>query len=69
MAWEPFIYQGVIARGGVDANAQWHGTRVKMGDVTDGTSNTLVISEKQLNPLAYRTGDWHDDAGWADGWD
>lgn len=69
MGWEPFTYQGVIARGGVDANAQWHGTRVKMGDVTDGTSNTLVISEKQLNPLAYRTGDWHDDAGWADGWD
>ena len=27
------------------------------------------MSEKQLNPASYYSGDWHDDAGWGDGWD
>ena len=35
----------------------------------DGTSATLVISEKRLNTGRYFIGDWHDDRGWTDGWD
>lgn len=42
---------------------------VTMAGLLDGTSNTLVLTEKRLNPMLYRTGDWHDDCGWADGWD
>ncbi|MBX3420525.1 MAG: DUF1559 domain-containing protein [Pirellulaceae bacterium] len=69
MDWLPNRYRGAIARGGVDVDGQWKGTKVKIGDITDGTTNTLLISEKQLHPQRYDTGDWHDDAGWADGWD
>jgi prepilin-type N-terminal cleavage/methylation domain-containing protein len=39
------------------------------GEVKDGLSNTLLISEKRLNALNYKSGDWHDDRGWTDGWD
>jgi hypothetical protein len=28
-----------------------------------------VLGEKFLLPQNYRNGDWHDDAGWSDGWD
>jgi uncharacterized protein DUF1559 len=41
---------------------------VTMTTVPDGTSNTLLVAEKQLNPQAY-SGDWHDDQGWIDSWD
>jgi hypothetical protein len=37
--------------------------------ITDGTTNTFMISEKRLHPSNYLTGDWHDDRGWSDGWD
>jgi prepilin-type N-terminal cleavage/methylation domain-containing protein/prepilin-type processing-associated H-X9-DG protein len=37
--------------------------------VIDGTSNTMVFGEKRLNTTLYRSGDWHDDCGWTDGWD
>jgi prepilin-type N-terminal cleavage/methylation domain-containing protein/prepilin-type processing-associated H-X9-DG protein len=37
--------------------------------ITDGTSNTMVFGEKRLNKTLYRSGDWHDDCGWTDGWD
>jgi prepilin-type N-terminal cleavage/methylation domain-containing protein/prepilin-type processing-associated H-X9-DG protein len=37
--------------------------------ITDGTSNTFVFGEKRLNKTLYRSGDWHDDCGWTDGWD
>jgi prepilin-type N-terminal cleavage/methylation domain-containing protein len=69
MAWENAPYRGVIVRGGADANGNWRGGKCKMGNIIDGTSNTMVVGEKQLNPTRYRSGDWHDDAGWADGWD
>jgi len=39
------------------------------GSVTDGLSNTMLISEKRLKPQNYNSGDWHDDRGWTDGWD
>jgi prepilin-type processing-associated H-X9-DG protein len=38
-------------------------------DILDGSSNTIMIGEKLLNPDNYSSGDWHDDRGWTDGWD
>jgi len=68
--WMPYTYHGVIVRGGPrTSDGKWYGGKVTMTSISDGTSSTLVISEKQLNPGAYFTGDWHDDAGWGDGWD
>jgi prepilin-type processing-associated H-X9-DG protein len=57
-------YRGIIAR-----KLTTQGPRVTMTSITDGTTNTLLIAEKQLNPNNYVFGDWHDDCGWADGWD
>jgi len=70
MGWTNSTYRGVIARGGYQVGtSNWIGTQSNLASVTDGLSNTMVVSEKQLNPQAYFSGDWHDDAGWADGWD
>ena len=56
-------YRGVIARKGTA------GGRSTIVSITDGTSNTMILGEKQLDPAKYYTGDWHDDCGWGDGWD
>lgn len=47
------------------------GTRIatRFGHVKDGLSNTLMISEKRLQPKWYGIGDWNDDNGWIAGWD
>ncbi|HMP07147.1 MAG TPA: DUF1559 domain-containing protein [Lacipirellulaceae bacterium] len=45
---------------------------VKIAQITDGTSNTLVVSEKYIHaqgPYGYTGGDASDDRGWLDGWD
>lgn len=42
---------------------------VKISQITDGTSKTLVIGEKYIFPSLYQTGSSSDDAGWTDGWD
>jgi prepilin-type N-terminal cleavage/methylation domain-containing protein len=44
---------------------------IKMKQITDGTSNTMVISEKFNRPDLYdgSTFAWSDDRGWSDGWD
>jgi prepilin-type N-terminal cleavage/methylation domain-containing protein/prepilin-type processing-associated H-X9-DG protein len=42
-------------------------TRIRQ--VTDGLSNTILITEKRLRPSEYDAGAWHDDRGWTDGWD
>jgi prepilin-type N-terminal cleavage/methylation domain-containing protein len=43
----------------------------KMKQISDGTSNTMVISEKFNRPDLYdgSTFAWSDDRGWSDGWD
>jgi prepilin-type N-terminal cleavage/methylation domain-containing protein/prepilin-type processing-associated H-X9-DG protein len=56
-------YHNIIVR------TQTVGAPIKVRHILDGSSNTLMCSEKRLNSLLYRDGDWHDDAGWADGWD
>jgi len=68
--WMSQAYHGVIVRGGIRYGTNtWYGGKVTMPTISDGTSNTMMISEKQLNPNNYLSGDWHDDAGWGDGWD
>ncbi|MCC6491860.1 MAG: DUF1559 domain-containing protein [Pirellulales bacterium] len=42
---------------------------ISPSQVTDGLSNTLVISEKVVRTDLYEGGGVSDDKGWADGWD
>ena len=56
-------YNGVVTR------SRTRGTPGKMAHVKDGTSNTMVVSEKWLHSDKWDAGDWHDDQGWLDGWD
>lgn len=42
---------------------------VKVSQITDGTSKTILIGEKYIYPALYQTGSSSDDAGWTDGWD
>jgi hypothetical protein len=45
-------------------------TPVSFKHITDGSSNTLVVSEKKVAPQYYETGaSPGDDRGWSDGWD
>lgn len=76
------VWRGIIVR------ASWNGSRfvrgvtraAKVSDISDGTSHTLMLSEKRVPVTfesgsifgtgdAYRGGEWHDDRGWTDGWD
>ena len=61
--YRPYAHRGIITR------TFAAGGPVTLVGIVDGTSNTLAITEKQLNPAAYFNGDWHDDRGWSDGWD
>jgi prepilin-type processing-associated H-X9-DG protein len=56
-------YRGAITRRGTP------GSPVPLTNIPDGTSNTLLITEKRLQPSKYNVGDWHDNVGWLDGWD
>ena len=44
---------------------------VSVATIPDGSSNTLLISEKQLNTAYYFPDVYacNDDQGWTDGWD
>jgi prepilin-type N-terminal cleavage/methylation domain-containing protein/prepilin-type processing-associated H-X9-DG protein len=61
-------YNGVVQRttfpgtGGFDR-------KTRMADIEDGTAYTMIAGDKRLYPHLYNSGDWHDDAGWSDGWD
>jgi prepilin-type N-terminal cleavage/methylation domain-containing protein len=67
-------FWGVIVRSGLAVNGT---NRIETGfytpisfqHITDGSSNTMVIGEKRLEPSEYATGTWHDDRGWTGGWD
>ncbi|MDZ7616996.1 MAG: DUF1559 domain-containing protein [Patescibacteria group bacterium] len=69
---QPNIYYGIIVR-----INWWHADKTfkggspptSFGDIRDGTSNTIMLSEKRLRPCEYASGSWHDDRGWTDGWD
>ncbi|MEQ8848267.1 DUF1559 domain-containing protein [Botrimarina sp.] len=77
-------FDGVIVRtpydimhvGGLDPNPSdnvavrdWSLTRV--AQITDGTSKTILLAEKRLEPQHYESSEyiWYDDRGWTDGWD
>jgi len=40
----------------------------KHAQITDGTSNTMMIGEKFVRADWYEGGSWGDDRGWTDGW-
>lgn len=42
---------------------------VRIAQVTDGTSNTLLVGEKYVRSDLYQGGSDSDDRGWSDGWD
>jgi prepilin-type N-terminal cleavage/methylation domain-containing protein len=69
--YPPSTYHGVIIRasalGGIDP--QFSPKFIRMKDVTDGTSRSMVISEKRMNPQRYTTSDMGDDNGYCEGWD
>jgi prepilin-type N-terminal cleavage/methylation domain-containing protein/prepilin-type processing-associated H-X9-DG protein len=62
----------------VPQNAIWFGVIIRkpgktrpihFSGITDGSSNTLVVSEKRVDISLREIGAWHDDRGWTDGWD
>jgi prepilin-type N-terminal cleavage/methylation domain-containing protein len=68
-------YMGVIVRSDYcasctpdKAHVGWY-RRISFSQITDGSSNTMVLGEKRLRPSEYETGAWHDDLGWKEGWD
>jgi prepilin-type N-terminal cleavage/methylation domain-containing protein len=82
-AGRPVQWRGIIQRVDylvdpstrVGSHAGW-GKRISMSKVPDGTSKTMIASEKWVPPFLYdggsegEAGTWAaDDNGWADGWD
>jgi prepilin-type N-terminal cleavage/methylation domain-containing protein/prepilin-type processing-associated H-X9-DG protein len=73
---EPWFWQGVT-HGIVRPGKWYYGVIVRTiaskacrdKDITDGHSNTMMVSEKRVYTNRYKLGDWHDDIGWTDGWD
>jgi prepilin-type N-terminal cleavage/methylation domain-containing protein len=55
-------------------NVGWY-KKIGFRQITDGSSNTMVLGEKRLHPSEYEglkadgTAPWHDDWGWKEGWD
>jgi prepilin-type N-terminal cleavage/methylation domain-containing protein/prepilin-type processing-associated H-X9-DG protein len=73
---EPWYWQGVT-HGTIRPGKWYYGVIVRTiaspacrdKDITDGHSNTMMVSEKRVYTNRYTLGDWHDDIGWTDGWD
>ena len=75
--WPNATYRGIIQRSDwkaykADNPLNCHygfGRTVNIAQVIDGTSKTVWVSEKRLQPADYETGAGWDDRGWTDGWD
>jgi prepilin-type N-terminal cleavage/methylation domain-containing protein len=64
------LWWGAIVRTNWSGSAPVGSTNpIGFQNISDGSSNTLLVSEKRLDINNYRVGDWHDDRGWTDGWD
>ena len=75
------VYDGVIVRsrfyptgrnpfsGKIEGKFQNASGPVKVSQITDGTSKTMMIGEKYVRTDLYEGGCSSDDAGWSDGWD
>jgi len=67
------VYEGVIVRTPWSQVFQKFAKNVtmpvRMAQISDGTSNTMVVGEKFLRPDLYEGGSVSDDKGWTDGWD
>ncbi|MCA9261285.1 MAG: DUF1559 domain-containing protein, partial [Planctomycetales bacterium] len=69
------IYEGVIVRtpyasaSRTPREASGYPTACKPAQITDGLSNTFIISEKLVRADLYDGGGVSDDRGWSDGWD
>jgi prepilin-type N-terminal cleavage/methylation domain-containing protein/prepilin-type processing-associated H-X9-DG protein len=44
-------------------------TIIDLANVTDGTSNVILVGEKRLPPTEYGVGPWNNDTGFMTGWD
>ncbi len=66
--WQPFLPPPAsLPEGG---EHQGFTKNMTFAKITDGTSKTLLVSEKWIYPDRYQTGGGSgDDRGWADGWD
>jgi prepilin-type N-terminal cleavage/methylation domain-containing protein/prepilin-type processing-associated H-X9-DG protein len=58
-----------ITRRPNSADASRKTSSVRIADITDGTSNTLLAGEKCLNMAFINQRQTDDDSGWIDGWD
>ncbi len=72
-SWDQFWYGSIWS---VPTESDYRGIIVRtdtavssMKNLRDGISNILMLTEKQIRPSRYESGDWHDDRGWSDGWD
>jgi prepilin-type processing-associated H-X9-DG protein len=77
-SWDQFWYGG---NPGIPVDAPYRGVIIRnsnltppikhsnLRDVTDGSTNTIMIGEKWVPNTAYGGGHWADDRGFTDGWD
>ena len=68
----PLEYHNVLARVSWDKSTkkfQGGPTRVRVRDIQDGTSRTMMAGEQFMRPDEYISGCWCNDRGWTDGWD
>ena len=66
--WGCIVRSNLFAEGERSVVTDYY-QKITFGKITDGSSNTFLMGEKWLQPSQYDIGAWHDDKGWADGWD
>ena len=68
--WNNFTSAGNSLDGPLVPSSNTSGKMIKIANIKDGTSSSLLIGEKYLNvKTASTNADCNDDQGWVDGWD